>query len=193
LVYISIQAVCIGTLPELAASERPLADAGERILGAAGASIISAGALVSIAGNLNVLILAGSRLPFAMAERNELPRILSSTHPRFRTPYYSILLTAAVMLALTISGTFIYALTISTIARLVSYGATCLALPLLRRKDSPPALFFVPAGMFVAISSLALTAWLLSNISWREARDAGIAAALGLLVLATQRSRRPPP
>src|SRR5215475_1009748 len=35
-VYILIQVVCVGTLPELAASKRPLADASERFLGVAG-------------------------------------------------------------------------------------------------------------------------------------------------------------
>ena len=48
-------------------------------IGAWGAAIISAGAAVSIIGNLHVLILAGSRLPFAMAERGELPRFLGAT------------------------------------------------------------------------------------------------------------------
>ena len=138
---------------------------------------------MSIIGNLNVVLLTGSRLPFAMAERDELPRILAATHPRFKTPFYSILLTAAIMLVLTLSGTFIYALTISTIARLFSYGATCLALPLLRRRSGTArAMFKVPGGVAVAISALALAGWLLSNSTWREARDAGIAAALGLAV-----------
>jgi len=181
--YILIQVVCVGTLPELAGSERPLADASRRFMGGVGAAIISAGAAVSIIGNLNVLILAGSRLPFAMAERDELPRILSATHRRFRTPFYSILLTTAVMLALTLSGTFIYALTISTLARLAAYGATCVALLILRRRSSArPAVFRVPAGAAVSMITLALIVWLLSNSKWNEARDAAVASALGLLI-----------
>ena len=52
------------------------------------------------------------------------------------------------MLVLTLSGTFINALTISTIARLFSYGATCLALPLLRRRSGTArAMFKVPGGV----------------------------------------------
>src|SRR5205085_2228377 len=82
--YILIQVVCIGTLPELASSGRPLADASSRFLGSIGATIILAGAVISITGNLNVLILAGSRLPFAMATKRELPRLIAATHPRFR-------------------------------------------------------------------------------------------------------------
>jgi len=183
--YILIQIVCIGTLPELAASQRPLADASRRFLGAAGAAMISGGALVSIIPNLNVVMLAASRLPFAMSGRNELPPFLSRTHPRFHTPHFSIALTAVVMLVLTLSGTFIYAASISAIARLLAYAGTCAALPVLRRKQgvSPPV-FKLKAGVAVASVCLILIAWLLSNSTLFEARDAAIAAGVGLVVYA---------
>src|SRR2546430_8314964 len=57
--YILIQVVCIGTLPELAKSTKPLADAGQRFMGTAGGVLISAGAMISIAGNLNILVQIG--------------------------------------------------------------------------------------------------------------------------------------
>src|SRR5204863_6310758 len=50
--YILIQVVCVGTLPDLAKSTKPLADAGQRFMGTAGAAIISGGAIISVAGNL---------------------------------------------------------------------------------------------------------------------------------------------
>jgi basic amino acid/polyamine antiporter, APA family len=189
-IYILIQLVCIGTLPELNSSGRPLADAAAGFMGAAGASVITAGAIVSIIGNLTVLILAGARLPFAMACHQELPRFFASIHERFRTPHHAIWVTGAVMLALTLSGTFIYAVTVSTIARLLAYAATCLALLMLRRRDTQSALFKVPAGGAVSICVLVLIIWLLSNSTQREARDAGFAALIGLLIYAVDRLRR---
>src|SRR5215207_1312030 len=183
LFYISIQAVCVGTLPGLAASQRPIADAGAVFLGAAGASLIVAGAVVSIVGNLNAGVLTTSRLPFAMSENGELPAALSNTHPRFRTPHFSILLTSALLLALTLSSSVLYALTLSTIARLLAYAATCLALPVLRRRTAaPPPLFRVPFGVGVAVAALLLCVWLLSQSTGREARDAAIAVAAGFVV-----------
>ena len=191
--YLLIQIVCIGTLPELATSETPLADASGRFLGITGAGIISAGALVSIIPNLNVILLAGSRLPFAMSDRRELPRILSRTHTRFHTPHISILLTSVLVLVLALSGTFIYAATISAIARLLAYAGTCAALPVLRRvPGASPPVFKLKAGVTTSIVSLALIAWLLSNTTKYEARDAGIAVGLGFLVyLAYGFKRRP--
>jgi amino acid transporter len=181
LLYVSIQAVCIGTLPELADSTRPLADAASRVVGAVGAAIISAGALVSMTGTLSTTMLACSRLPFAMAEQRQLPLFLMTTHRRFHTPYVSIVLSSAVLLALTLWWDFIAALTISTISRLLTYAATCAALPLLRRQEAQrPAAFTVPAGVVVCMASLVLIAWLLLNSSLSEARDVAIAAAAGL-------------
>jgi amino acid transporter len=78
--YILIQVVCVGTLPGLATSQKPLADAGSQFLGTAGGAIISAGANISITGNLNILMLSGSRLPFAMAEQKQLPAFIGTVH-----------------------------------------------------------------------------------------------------------------
>ena len=181
--YIMIQVVCVGTLPGLAQSQKPLADAGSQFLGAAGGAIISAGAVVSIIGNLNILLLSGSRLPFAMAERKQLPAFVGSIHRRFFTPYVAILITAGFMLVLTLKSSFLAALTISVIARLITYGATCLALPVLRaRRAVPAALFRLPGGTAIAILCLVLIAWLLLHVTLPEAKAAAIAAAVGLLI-----------
>lgn len=181
--YIMIQVVCVGTLPGLAQSQKPLADAGSQFLGAAGGAIISAGAVVSITGNLNILLLSGSRLPFAMAEQKQLPAFVGSIHKRFFTPYVAILITAGFMLVLTLKSSFLAALTISVIARLVTYGATCLALPVLRtRRGVPAALFRLPGGTVIAILSLVLIVWLLLHSTLAEAKQAAIAAAVGLLI-----------
>ena len=181
--YIFIQVVCVGTLPGLGQSQKPLADAGSQFLGAAGGAIISAGAVISITGNLNILLLSGSRLPFAMAEQKQLPAFVGTVHRRFFTPYVAILITAGVMLFLTLKSSFLEALTISAIARLVTYGSTCLALLVFRaREDVPAALFRLPSGKVIATLSMLLIVWLLLHITLLEARAAAIAGAAGLVI-----------
>jgi amino acid transporter len=181
LFYVMIQVVCIGTLPGLASSERPLVDASSRFLGATGASIVSVGAIISVTGTLNSNMLVAPRILFAMAEQGQLPRPLAATHRRFRTPHIAILISAAVALVLTLQGTFISALTISTVIRLLVYIATCVALPVLRfRKDAPAPRFNAPAGAAVAVTAATLSMWLLSNSPSNDARSVGLAAALGL-------------
>ncbi len=193
IVYVMIQFVCIGTLPDLATSERPLADAATRFLGAAGGAIITCGALISMTGTLSVTLLAGSRMPFAMAEQGQLPLWLAQTSARFQTPHVSIVLSAAVILALALSGTFVHLVTLSTIARLFIYAATCIALMLLRRRSDYPASFHAPAGVFLASCSLFLIAWLLANVTWDKALYVGLALAAGLLLSLLYRPGPDPP
>ena len=186
-VYILVQVVCVGTLPELAASKRPLADASERFMGAIGATVITVGVAISIIGNLIVVLLAGARLPFAMAGARELPRIFAATHDRFRTPHVAIIATAAVMLALTLSGTFISSMTVSAIARLLAYIVTCAALIVLRRRDEREmrfkAQFKAPAGVAVSIAALGLCVWLLAHISGGEALNTAFAMVIWVVDL----------
>lgn len=183
LLYLLIQIVCIGTVAGLATSARPLVDASSVFLGTSGASILSIGAVISVIGTLNSTMLAGPRILFAMAERGQLPQRLTATHPRFRTPHVAILISAALMLVLTLQGTFMSAVTISTVIRLLAYIATCISLPVLRLKnDAPLPQFSAPAGVAVAVAATALSVWLLANSPPNDAFGAGLAAALGLLV-----------
>ena len=192
--YLLVQAVSIGTLPNLGSTERPLAEAASKFLGPIGASIIAAGAVVSVLGNLNVNILTTPRILFAMSEHREIPPALSSVHARFRTPYVAIIVTAALMLALTLSSSLIYALTVSTIARLFAYIATCVALPTLRRqKGAPEAMVLIPGGIVISVLAVLLSIWLLSNSTGTEARDSGIALAAGLGIYFSYRLLRRQP
>lgn len=186
--YLSIQLVCIGTVPALAGSERPLADAATRVLGPWGGALIALGALISITGTLGAILLAAPRLPFAMAEGGELPRALASTHPRFRTPWVAILVTSVLLLALSLSTSFLGALTIGTIIRLVTFILTCVAMLVLRRRpDAPAPTFRVPLGGVAATLALLACGWLLTSITGREAGIAAIAALLGLAIYAIGR------
>jgi APA family basic amino acid/polyamine antiporter len=186
--YILIQIVCVGTLPELATSQKPLADAGLRFMGSRGARVIAAGAVISIIGNLNIVLLAGSRVPFAIAEQHQLPSFLARVHRRFFTPHVAILITAGMMLVLTLKSSFVAALTISAIARLVTYAVTCAALPVLRRRKSAPApMFKVRGGPVIAVAALILAAWLLLNSTRSEAVTAASVALVGLVIYAGYR------
>jgi amino acid transporter len=182
-IYILVQLTCIGNLPQLARSQRPLADAATRFLGPAGAILITIGVVLSLAGNLNATLLAASRLLFAMAEREDLPPFLARIHGRFHTPIWSVSITGLIMLGLTLSGTFLSQLTISTIARLCAYIFTCAAVIAFRRKrNAPPAALLLSAGPLAAVCAIAIAIWLLSNSSWNEARNTAAAAGAGLVI-----------
>ena len=201
--FLLIQVVCIGTLSNLAGSERPLAEASQSFLGTAGPLIMSAGALIGIFGTLNVIMLACTRLPFAMAVQGQLPVQLARVHRRFRTPHVSILVSATAVLLLALSGTFIYAVKVTVITRVIVYASTCVALPMLRRRSKMATSvrtagetsrsFVLPGGMLISMVCVVLCLCLLANSGWREARDVVVAIVIGLAIYAaTQLGRRRP-
>lgn len=182
--FIAIQIVAIGTLPELAKSEKPLADSASVFMGAFGAAFITVGAIISILGNLNGGFLATTRIPFAMAEQKELPEFIGQTHEKFKTPYVSILVTALVILIWTLLTSFLAAVAIATITRLMVYVTTCASLPVFRnRADAPKAEFIAPFGIGIAVLSLILIAWLLIQVDYtREGLPILMAIVVGLIL-----------
>lgn len=160
--YILIQVVTVGTLPRLSGSSTPLAEASARFLGFGGGALIAATAILSVSGNLVAIMLATPRLTFAFAERGELPGFFARVHPRFRTPHWSIVSFAVVTWAMALSGTFVWLVTLSVVARSVTYIATCLAVLVLRRRgDVPPAGYTLPGGWAIPLIATALSVWLL--------------------------------
>jgi APA family basic amino acid/polyamine antiporter len=191
--YLLIQVVCVGTLPELAASPRPLADAAARFAGAAGGAAITSGALLSTLGTMGASLLVAPRVLYAMAEQGQIPAWFGRTHARYRTPHLAILITTSIALALALSGTFAYLATLSVVGRLLTYASTAGAMLLFRKHDAKrdperagPAQFQVPAGAAVATVALLACLWLLSTSALRELRDVGLAIGAGLVLYAVR-------
>jgi APA family basic amino acid/polyamine antiporter len=151
--------------------------------------LISAGALVSILGNQNVGLLGGSRILYAMGERGELPSFLAKTSERFRTPHNAILLNVAVILVFATQTSFLGALGIATITRLIIYATTCVAMIVFRnRTDAPAAKYVAPFGLAAAVLSIGLIIWLLTAVDLgKEGLPILAVAAVGLIIHAGYR------
>ena len=93
-IYLGANAVYLRALGRdgLAASAAVAADAAERMIGTKGATFISVSAMISILGFVNVAILTNSRLPYALARDGVFLESVGRIHPRFGTPYVSIIL-----------------------------------------------------------------------------------------------------
>jgi amino acid transporter len=138
-------------------SGRPLADAATRLVGKWGGAFITLGALVSIYGYLGAMMLNAPRLTYALAERQDFPSFFGRIHPRFRTPYISIVVFGVLVWALSLAGSFKWNVTLSAVARLFTYAATCAALIPLRRKNSSHTSFRLPAGKLIAVAGTAFS------------------------------------
>ena len=131
LLYFVVQLAFVAFYPNGldSGAETPLLALGQAIMGPVGALILGLAAIFSLAGNLHANIAATPRLTFAMAERGELPSWLGRVHPSFATPATSILFFAVLVAALAVSGSFVWLAIVSTLARMIVYAVTILALP----------------------------------------------------------------
>jgi amino acid transporter len=93
-IYLSLNGVYLKLVPIGRMPGSPLiaADAAWVVLGRAGVVFVSAAVMVSAFGSLNGSLLVGSRIFYAMAEDRLFFRKLAAVHPRFATPYASIVL-----------------------------------------------------------------------------------------------------
>lgn len=185
--YILIQVVSIGTLPDLASSDKPLADAATGFMGWYGGMFITIGAVVSIMGTLNVQILSGSRLPYALSLENQLPALFGKVHPKFATPYISIIFFASLVAFVAIVWGFMSSLAVSVISRLILYALVAASLIKLRKSHPDDKHFKIPYGNYLAIAGIIATIWLLSGSQAEEIWDTLIWTSLGLGIFAIHR------
>jgi amino acid transporter len=188
-VYCVVQFVVVGLVANVASVKAPVAQAFEVLLGGPGVVLASIAAMVSIYGYTTGTTLQSPRVLFSMAERGELPAVFGRVHERFRTPHVAIFAYAALALALALYGSFTWNATLSAIVRLLTYGLTCVALLVFRRRpDVGEPGFRVPVAVVVAPLAAGFCLWLLLTRSLTQAWiTAALVAAGALLYLGRRR------
>lgn len=188
LVYMAVQLVAQGLLPDLASSETPLADSAAVFGGYAAAMLLTVGAAVSILGTNFNTMLFGPRYMYALAEDGYLPRQLASVHPRYRTPVVAILLQAALALVLAFTGSFVQLALLSVIARLTAYLATAASVLVLQRRDGDrEGVLRLPGGPLIPVSAILISLGLLASASLANLAMGAAAVAVGSIIYVFRR------
>ncbi len=182
IIYTAVQAVALGTLPGLAGSKTPLADAARLFMGPLGGLLLTAGAVISILGTNSNTVLAGPRYLYAMAKNGYGPAWLSHLHPRYATPTGGLVLQLAVGLPLALTGSFTGLAALSAVARLATYLGTAAAVPILRRTMPAPPAFRLWGGPLIPLAAVALTAGLALSTTVENLLAAGAALLVGWLL-----------
>jgi amino acid transporter len=193
ILYTLIQLVVVSVLSPTDQTPRPLALAARQFLGSIGAIGISMGAMISVYGYLSSMMLNTPRLPFALAERGDFPSMLAVVHPRFHTPYRAIVISAVMIWIVAVAGTFSWNVSLSAIARLLTYGTTCAALIIFRRTDPDKTRFRLPGGQVIALAGLAFSLVVITQMGWTEFRILGLTMLLAFANWVWVQNQRPRP
>lgn len=134
IVYVLVALILTGVVPvDQIDVQAPIASAMHLVGQDWVAGLISIGALTGLTSVLLVMMLAGTRILYAMSRDGFLPKILQTVHPKFKTPHVITLMTGIVC----IIGTF--TLNISVAAELCNFGTftsfiiVCVAVLILRK------------------------------------------------------------
>jgi basic amino acid/polyamine antiporter, APA family len=169
--YIGLQLVTQGVLgTALATSSAPLVDASMVVFGAWGERLMVITIVITVIGYLAADFLSSPRTLLALAEHGQLPRALSSVHPRFGTPAASIVTYTLLCALVAWTGSFRQLVIVATSGTAILYLICCLGLLRLRAKhvetDGEP--FRAPGGPFVPIAASAIIVWMLTTLELKE-------------------------
>lgn len=89
-ILVSFSSVSILGWEVLAGSQAPFSQIANVALGSGGGFLLTVIALFATSNTVLLLLLAGSRIVYGMAEFHSLPRVLGKVHPRTGTPWVSI-------------------------------------------------------------------------------------------------------
>lgn len=180
-IYTAVQFVTMATLPGLAGSATPLSDAAQRFLGPFGSAAIALAALVSAYGYLSANLLHAPRVAFALADNGDFPGVLGTVHPRFHTPYVSILVYAVILFIFSALGNFQWNAMLSAVSRLGVYGIMALAVPVFRQRQDNKAQFQLPVPYAFSGLALLFSLILLTRMGRGEFYVVGSTCAIALL------------
>jgi basic amino acid/polyamine antiporter, APA family len=172
-------------------SATPLQDTATYFMGPFGGAVVSIACIVATLTTINGAMAGGTRIAFALARNDFLPSIFKKIHPRHRSPFVALALTAllAVFFVLTRSVDFIvYAISLG-----YSVTAIMVALALIRLRKTEPHLyrpFKVPLYPYVPIIAIASLSFMIITMSL-ESLILGITfGGVGLLLLLVSKRMR---
>ncbi len=146
--------------------------AASSFLGTSGTVLLSSAFFISAMGALNGSILTSSRIPYAMAVENMMPKFLAAVHPRTHVPMRSVLIQGGWASVIAVSGTFDQITDYVVFAGWVFYGLASISLIIFRiRFPNAPRGYRVPAYPWLPIAFAVVAVALLINTLMTSPRE----------------------
>jgi APA family basic amino acid/polyamine antiporter len=166
----------------IAGAERPAADAMRLVAGNAGAALVSIGMAVSIAATFVGSSLSGARVPFAAARDRLFPPVLARVHPRFHTPWASLVMQAAISSLLLLAiGKFQALFSLAIFSEWAFYALTAATVFVFRVREPETPRPYRVTGYPVVPALFILAALVLLVFSFMDQPRNSIAGAIVIL------------
>ncbi|MFT5713378.1 MAG: amino acid transporter [Glaciecola sp.] len=156
--------------------EAPLTALAGEYSGDIGALLVAATIVVSVLANLTASLTSASRMPAALADDGLLPAWFGKVS-RWGTPANSIVFFGIGSILFSLWDNFLALAAVSTLARLLAYIFSIIALPTLRRRAGYPA--FNTTILITAPIALALSLWLATQTNVTQWQTLGGFALVG--------------
>ena len=172
LLYVLLSTVIGGLLPfdVLSSSSAPVAEAVAQlpVIGSAASVIVSIMAIIVITGSLSSCIMFMPRMQFVMSKDGLFPRCFSNVHPKWETPYVSIIATCAYAIILIFATGLSELLGYFTLVALLKNVTTLATIFVFRRrKTGYDPLWKMPCGYLMTVVAIFVSGTLLvSTFLW---------------------------
>jgi amino acid transporter len=184
-IYLLANLAYLAVMPveEIRRSKLVAADVAERLIGAPGVVFVAVTVMLSTFGTLNATLLTAPRVFFAMADDGLFFRRVASVHPRFGTPYVSILLATGLGVVFVLLRTFEELADIFVTAIVPFYALAVASIFVLRRRAGYAPPFRTPGYPVVPALFIIATLFLLGNAILDPTSRWGTLAVLGIILV----------
>jgi amino acid transporter len=184
-IYLLANLAYLAVMPvgEIRTSKLVAADVAQRLLGAPGVVFVAVTVMLSTFGTLNATLLTAPRIFFAMADDGLFFRRVASVHPRFGTPYVSIMLTTVLGVLFVLLRTFEQLADTFVTAIVPFYALAVGAVFVLRRRAGYQPPFRTPLYPIVPALFILATLFLLGNAILDPSSRWGTLGVLGVIAL----------
>ncbi|MGM9537253.1 MAG: amino acid permease [Candidatus Onthomonas sp.] len=179
--YAGLTAVASGllTVDELAASDAPIALLASKIplIGDYAGTVVAIMAIIVVIGSLSSCIMFQPRIEYAMAKDGLFFKSFAKVHPKYETPYFSIIVQCAVAIVLIFATSLSDLLGYFTLVALLKNFLTFGTIFVLRRKPDYKPAYRMPLGPVLPLVAMFMTGTLIvSTFVW--APVAGLVCAV---------------
>ncbi|MGZ5380396.1 MAG: APC family permease, partial [Thermoanaerobaculia bacterium] len=182
-IYLLANLAYLAVLPidQIRVSKLVAADVAQAVLGPVGVAFVSVTVMISTFGTLNTVLFTSPRIFFAMANDRLFFRPIASVHPRWRTPWVSISMTASLGIVFVLSRSFEQLADAFVTASLPFYALAVASVFRLRRVSGYAPSFRAPLFPLVPLLFLSSVLYLLANAIVQPESRVSTLAVLGVV------------